>query len=303
MALCRREIVKRMLSLCSAMLRLAGSTNTIFFWAILFDSTPTGRLLLSHNTGEAFALCADDKVIGRGVYLNGEFDFGKFESVFEMLGGKRDCGLIVDVGANIGVICIPAVRRGLFKSAIAFEPDPRNFGLLKANIYLNGLASKISAHNIALGGQDGQTISLTLSRDNHGDHRVQSDGVAERGLFGEESRETVNVRSETLDSVVSIDSPATTLIWMDTQGFEGFILAGAARALATRVPIVAEFWPYGMNRSGSFPAMKNALQVAGNESFIDLADPTASIPLTTKSLDDLYHKIGESGNFTDILVR
>lgn len=234
MARCRREIVQRTLSLCSAMLRRSGATNTIFFRTILFDSTPKGRLLLSHNGGEAFAVYADDKRIGRDVYLNGEFDFSKVESVVALLGGKRDCGLLIDVGANIGVICIPAVRRGLFKSAIAFEPDPRNFGLLKANIYLNGLASQISAHNIALGAQDGQTLSLTLSTDNYGDHRVQSDRVAERGLFGEESRETVHVASETLDSVVSVDSPAATLIWMDTQGFEGFILAGAASASHTR---------------------------------------------------------------------
>ena len=44
----------------------------------------------------------------------------------------------LDIGANIGVICIPAVKRGLVESANAVEPERKNFELLqkrKSSIY------------------------------------------------------------------------------------------------------------------------------------------------------------------------
>ena len=38
-----------------------------------------------------------------------------------------------DIGANIGVISIPAVKRGLIKKAYAVEPEPQNYNLLKTS--------------------------------------------------------------------------------------------------------------------------------------------------------------------------
>ena len=34
---------------------------------------------------------------------------------------------LYDIGANIGVTCIPAVNRGYVKQAIAVEPESENF--------------------------------------------------------------------------------------------------------------------------------------------------------------------------------
>jgi hypothetical protein len=37
---------------------------------------------------------------------------------------------------------------------------------------------------------------------------------------------------------------------MDVQGFEGRVLEGGTRTIQAGVPVVAEFWPYGIRRSG-----------------------------------------------------
>ena len=55
-----------------------------------------------------------------------------------------------------------------------------------------------------------------------------------------------------LDLLIPSFDPRRTMIWMDTQGFEGHILAGARNALAARTPMVLEFWTFAMNRAGSF---------------------------------------------------
>jgi hypothetical protein len=61
----------------------------------------------------------------------------------ERLVGKPGQDILVDVGANIGMICIAMLKRGYFREAIAIEPDPRNFELLKRNIKQNGLEGRI----------------------------------------------------------------------------------------------------------------------------------------------------------------
>ncbi|WP_449411898.1 FkbM family methyltransferase [Methylobacterium komagatae] len=41
-----------------------------------------------------------------------------------------------------------------------------------------------------------------------------------------------------------------SLIWIDVQGWELQVLLGARAAVAAGVPIVIEFWPYGLQRNG-----------------------------------------------------
>ncbi|RPJ80913.1 MAG: hypothetical protein EHM18_17695, partial [Acidobacteria bacterium] len=42
----------------------------------------------------------------------------------------------------------------------------------------------------------------------------------------------------------------TGLVWVDIQGHEGHFLRGAQSLLRRGVPIVTEFWPYAIERSG-----------------------------------------------------
>ena len=50
------------------------------------------------------------------------------------------------------------------------------------------------------------------------------------------------------------------MIWIDAQGHEPFILEGSKNAINKKVPIVAEFWPYGLKRSNSWDMMINIIK-------------------------------------------
>ena len=75
---------------------------------------------------------------------------------------------------------------------------------------------------------------------------------------------------------------------MDTQGYEGCVLAGARRWLDAGTPLVMEFDPYLMKRVNSFGLMKAA--IANYVGFHDLwRNPNRFRP--TSDLDDLYAEL------------
>ena len=223
-----------------------------FLRGVLFDASRDQKFLLCDSDVERFVVVTSDKVISRSVFTDGgSYDFQKFQTAVGLLGPEFRLELLVDVGANIGTICITAVSRGFAPQAIAFEPEPRNFTALMANIHLNGLAPRVKAHNHALGSKDDETVLLELSEENGGDHRVHANKAS--GLYDEQNRKTIEIRSETLDKFLEAVDPKSTLIWMDTQGYEGHVLSGAKKALSSRVPMVLEFGPMEWHEASPTP--------------------------------------------------
>lgn len=263
-----------------------------------FKFLPPGMLVLAGGESEVFVVNSSDRVIGKHLYARGRYDLDKALRVLELAGATPDC-CFVDVGANIGPICIPLVKRGLVARAIAIEPGPDNFRLLSANVLLNDIADQVTLVNAALGPDPDGWLEFELSADNFGDHRVRT-GVA-AGRYDEDKRRTIRVPSTTLDRVLEAIDPAKVIVWMDVQGFEGFVLEGAARTLQARVPIALEFWPYGLQRADAFGRMKTALLDAGYSRLIELPSG-AEQELTADNIDALYARLGTDGRCSDILV-
>ena len=61
---------------------------------------------------------------------------------------------VVDIGANVGFLSIPAAQKSKTGTLIAVEAHPRTFGLLKENIEKNKL-SNIKYFNLAVGDKAG----------------------------------------------------------------------------------------------------------------------------------------------------
>jgi len=282
-----------------------------FYWRLLsasklfrgwiFDSAPENILLLSNVGNERLLVPSNDRAISRDVFITGSCEFHKFDRVLSLLDKQFRKTLLVDVGANIGIICIPAIKRNIFQCAIAIEPEPLNYSLLVANININGLANKIIPHNLALGSKVGDELVLELSEVNYGDHRIKvSDS---NGLFDEAERKSIRVKAEPFDVVVGDVDSSQTLIWMDTQGFEAFVLMGAKKALEKQTPLVIEFWPYAMNRNGSYPLLKQAIIQAGYKVFYDLGSDAFPRRISFEAFDNLFRTLGESENvYTDLLI-
>jgi len=128
---------------------------------------------------EYFVVSTADKTIGRELFLHGEFDFHKLQLALAVLAREKlpqRCHLI-DVGANIGTIVIPALKRGLFKSATALEPSPGNLRLLRANLVLNVLLHEVEILEFAVGDASGETLHLEESEVNSGNHSIGREGL------------------------------------------------------------------------------------------------------------------------------
>lgn len=83
---------------------------------------------------------------------------GAFEYRFP---GHINPKVILDVGANIGVISLDLAHRFPNATIHAFEPEPKNFEILLANV---GTIPRIVCHNVALGSED-SIVKLYKSED------------------------------------------------------------------------------------------------------------------------------------------
>lgn len=239
---------------------LSRSWNRLHWWRWQFSRRWRKTITISSRQGK-FTIATDaEDPISRSLFFHGHFEL---DLVAQTLACLRELGLcppvgqgtVIDVGANIGVISIGMLHNREFARAIAIEPDPRNFSLLERNVRQNRLAEKMTCLPVAVSDRQG-TVEFELSAENFGDHRVRtaSHGTSAAEAFGEAARRVISVPARRLDDLVAeLPSEWTqdvALIWMDVQGHEGSVLRGARQLLSRGVPVVAEFWPYGLARSG-----------------------------------------------------
>jgi FkbM family methyltransferase len=201
-----------------------------------------------------------DRAIGRLLFTRREFELDKIDRAIRCAIGagalaSRNDGWLLDVGANVGSVCIPLVRGGTFSHAVAFEPEPKNYAHLRRSLALNGLDERtIRPVNAALSSENG-TATLELAFDNFGDHRIRVEPPASSHPdCREEDRAVMTVPVYRLDDAVErleIAREAVKLIWIDAQGHEGQVIEGAPRMITAGVPVVAEFWPYALARAGA----------------------------------------------------
>ncbi len=164
-------------------------------------------------------------------------------------------GTIVDVGANIGVTSLGMIHNGLVEKAIAIEPDPHNFSLLKHNVGQNGLRDSFICLPLAISDAKG-TVILERCNTNYGMHRVKPGSAGD--ISSEWSQGTgrplIRVKSDSLDHVVGRLPQSFTeeiaLIWIDVEGFEGYVFEGSPRVFSRGIPIVAEINPAAMRQAG-----------------------------------------------------
>jgi FkbM family methyltransferase len=154
----------------------------------------------------------------------------------------KEGDVVLDIGANIGYYTLLASRRvGPSGRVFAFEPDPRNFALLRKNLRANG-CTNVHVERKAVSDCSG-TIRLYLDKLNKGDHTIYDVG----------GRHAIEVGAVRLDDYFSGSAGKIDLIKIDVQGAEGKVLRGM-RGLLERnkqVRIITEFWPHRLAECGT----------------------------------------------------
>lgn len=246
----------------------------------IFDTSEPNTILFSRGINENFILQSNDQVIGRTVYATKKpFDFDKLIKVLKILNLKKN-KLLIDVGANIGTICIPAIKRNLFNKAIVFEPEPLNYSLLLSNIIINRCYNKISAHNIALGNKNREKLNLQLDDHNKGNHRIITNSKIKL-------KKNIVINSHKLDSFIKNINSLSTLVWIDVQGYETQVLLGAKKLLNKKVPVCVEFSPTFLEKK-KYDIFKRMFIKNGYNYFYNLNLPLKKIALSNHSIDNLY---------------
>lgn len=245
----------------------------------VYDAMPVRYFVT--GSPEQFVVSTADKVIGRELFLHGEFDFSKLQAALAIVAreGLPPPDHLIDVGANIGTIVIPALARGLLQTATAIEPHPSNLRLLHANLALNNLSHQVKVFGVAVGDESGITLRLKESATNSGNHSIDRDGIP--------------VPSVRLDD---LDIPERhALLWIDIEGYEGHALKGASIWLSTGIPVVCEYNTAYLMRSGGMKLFRQALK--GRRIF----DLKGEVPLET-TFDELSTRYPKGHDFTDILA-
>lgn len=222
---------------------------TIAHWQMLRATRNTVTLQTKQGR---LAVYTHDNVIARMLFLHRHFQHDTAERALHHLRAQglippRGEGVVLDVGANIGVISIGMLVNGEVAAAIGIEPDPGNFALLERNIAGNRLGDRYLPIRIAASDRTGD-LEFTLSPDNFGDHRIRAPGAAKN------NREVITVPARQIDEVIAGLSGSLaadiSLVWLDVQGHEGYIFAGGENLFSRDIPVVAEIWPLGLVQSG-----------------------------------------------------
>jgi FkbM family methyltransferase len=270
-----------------------------------FDAALAETPLLAVESKQGrFVVSTADRRIGRAVFTKGQYAAHHLPQALELLAGlgfpdARSGGLL-DIGANIGTVAIPALHRQGMKRAIAFEPHPDNVRLLRMNAIYNGLEDRLDVVACALSDREGSGTLQIVNPDNSGAHEVaEPDARARPGV------QTVDIELRTLDGLEAegrIGTDDITLVWLDVQGHEPHVLGGATRLLTRGVPVVTEFHPTVLRRNGTYDLMAG-LVAEHFSSFVDLRDRTdgaARKAVAVDRLPDVAESLGD--RFSDLLL-
>jgi FkbM family methyltransferase len=153
--------------------------------------------------------------------------------------------VIIDAGANIGVFTLYALKNATQAKLISIEPAPDSCQRMKTMLSANGLESRCTIFEAALGDRPGET---TIELDVGSQFR-------RTGISGHP------VEMITLDSVIP-PGVSVDLLKMDVEGAEYGILPSLSPDTLRRIRrIVLEFHPQASSRAAIDPLESNGFKL------------------------------------------
>ena len=202
--------------------------------------------------------------------------------------------LFVEVGANIGTTTLTALRAG-FGSVVAFEPEPENFRLLRANLVLNEAEEQVHAVQVAVSDRAGPGRFAVVGGKSGAHHLLGADEQTQW--------QAATVRVTCLDDLAAegtLDPQKIGLLWIDVEGYEAHVLRGGAEALGHDFPVVLEVNPDALGRTGERDGLLALLRDRFTH-FVDLRDDDGVV-LTADTLGGLFGTCERRGKATDVLA-
>lgn len=150
-------------------------------------------------------------------------------------------GSFFDVGANIGLYSLLAVKYNPKIEVVSFEPLPAAFKFLKLNALTNN-AVNVDANNSALSDESGESefhFSLNPKYLFVEDQLVSTGSLDEVQGYRTEERIAIPVTLQPLDHFMdSHEGKGIDLIKIDTEATEHMVIKGARKSFETHRPII-----------------------------------------------------------------
>jgi len=271
------------------------------FTRALAQLYPDLRYLGIDDEGGVTFIHLTDSVITPYILASGGFqkvDFLRVRELAQRYAPRPTNGVFVDIGANVGTSTLYAMRSGTFARALCMEPSPDNLEALRLNLTANDFEDRVTVVPAACGAGLG-TAQLWLSEKTQGDHRVGSVGASPPSTHAP----SIKVELTTLDAALShaeIDPSEVALVWIDTQGHEPDVLAGATATIAGGAPFSIEFWPGQYAKAGKLEQIVHIVS-RSFASFIDVSDPQMTVrPMS--DLSALSAQLLSTSSHTDLLL-
>lgn len=205
--------------------------------------TSSPDTVIAINTGE-FIMGIPGSEWGLAMFLslNGTFEKGS-EMVFMSV--IQSGMTVVDIGANLGLYTLRALRAGCIVHS--FEASPEIYQLLNKNIKANGFAEsgKIHSYNKAVADKEG-----------YAPFYIEKEMCGHSNLYSAETDDssTINVETVALDHFLkNIDK--IDVVKIDVEGAEYAVLKGMENLIKSnpQVKILIEFAPCNIERAGISP--------------------------------------------------
>jgi len=147
----------------------------------------------------------------------------------------RKAEIAVDIGAYLGIYSILAAKLGCLR-VLALEPNSSNFAQLRKNLSLNDVGDSVESYRVAVGAES-KTVSMITpgGRPNSSGSQI-SNSPTGRELQSWEIESEVDM--VTLDSLLVDETAQISVIKIDAEGYELFILQGATRTLNSHGPSI-----------------------------------------------------------------
>jgi FkbM family methyltransferase len=153
----------------------------------------------------------------------------------------RGCRLFLDVGAHMGTYAMLVAKRRLCDRVVAFEPNPKSFAHLQANLFINDLLAAVDAREIAASNVDGEVPFIMGPPEHDVWSKVGVDGAGMR------------VRAAKLDTLFSVSGQSIAMK-IDVEGHELAVVAGMP-ALLTHNDCLLQVESFEEQRPALFQAL------------------------------------------------
>lgn len=152
---------------------------------------------------------------GTVTYVANEINGEEYKNIFNI--DFKEGDIVIDIGANVGMISILLAKKFPFLKIYSFEPLPMNYNNFIKNIELNNIDKNIiKPFNLAIT-KDSRDVSMFIGLLNQGGSFI----IDNPSTFNI----SVNIKSETLDNIIkNNDINKIKLLKIDCEGSEYEIL-------------------------------------------------------------------------------